>query len=179
MRDYWVSGGKTYGLFDEYVLEQFILKVTGNVSNEDPKPEDVLIVDIECEEDNCFIGSIEESLGFPDGENSEIHDDFPMKLLANDEKDNQVIGKMADMPKIFTCNKDSRNVEKKKPFNYVLVLPLPSVDSKEIKFKLIDENGISIDFEEYEIVGSENGTEENVLGPKRSGNKVIVKIPKI
>lgn len=152
MRDYWVRGGKTYGAFDEYILEQFILGST-NPALEDnlTVPESVLIIDISCDGKNCTIDNVEESTGFSDGKNSFVDESDLLKLVVNGS-----IGesrtKVGSSTKLFTETKE-KGVLQVSDFEQIYIIKNPGTFGENISLELYDENNNLISLYDYVVKG--------------------------
>ena len=152
MRDYWIRGGKTYGVFDEYILEQFLLSSTGPTLENNPiEPGSVLIVDISCEGENCTIDSVEESYGFSDGDNSLVEDSDLLKLVVNGSKGEGRV-KVGDSTKLFTETKEF-GILHIFDFKETYIIKNPGNEGEIVDIELYGEDGDLISSYNYEVNG--------------------------
>lgn len=155
MNDYNKEGGQTYGAYDEYVLNNLINRNTKSSNVGEPKlsPQDIYLVDVSCQNEDCSITEIRESKGFPDGNNYE--DAFSIKVQDN-------IGNYASVgnAKLFKDGQGSFNVEY--PESYRLTLALPKTDEVE-----------NFDLYLDEVLQDKYYVDQKSVGPRFNGGKVI------
>jgi len=121
MRDYWHRDGKTYGDFDEFIITELIENMGSN--GEQQKPQEILIVDVECEGENCSISSVEESYGFSDSEENQ-EGDSPVLRMESTGPNGELYGTFFVEPeeKRFDCYKTGK-VTKINSFVKTLIIP--------------------------------------------------------
>ncbi|MBT4334578.1 hypothetical protein HOD61_02055 [archaeon] len=164
MRDYWHRDGKTYGLFDEYILSELIYDITSS-SAKPEVPEDILLVDIECESNNCTIISVEESFGFPDGKEAHIEEGSSMRMESSGLGDEKTVVFFEPIEKMFTCFKTGK-VTKIKDTIKTVIIPR----EETLKLTIHDANGKLIS--EYffisnkEDIGAKDSSQIGVSGSK-------------